>query len=115
MSFESNGRSLYGDRPEDAAEELTEAGADAVGINCSAGPELILPFIETMRKETDLPLIAKPNAGLPVTHDDGSVTYDMSPEDFVKHMKKLVEAGASIIGGCCGTTPEYIKKLSEII
>ena len=115
MSFESNGRSLYGDRPETAAEELTEEGADAVGINCSAGPELILPFVEAMRKETDLPLIAKPNAGLPVTHDDGSVTYDMSPEDFVLHMKKLVEAGASVIGGCCGTTPEYIRRLSEII
>lgn len=114
MSFESNGRSLYGDRPEDAAAQLTEEGADAVGINCSAGPELILPFVEAMRKETDLPLIAKPNAGLPVTHDDGSVTYDMSPEDFVIHMKKLVEAGASIIGGCCGTTPEYIRKLAEI-
>lgn len=114
MSFEPNGRSLYGDRPEDAAAELTEEGADAVGINCSAGPELILPFVEAMRKATDLPLIAKPNAGLPVTHSDGSVTYDMSPEDFVMHMKKLVEAGASIIGGCCGTTPQYIKKLTEI-
>jgi len=115
MSFETNGRSLYGDRPEDVAEELTEAGADAVGINCSIGPELILPFIETMRRATDLPLIAKPNAGLPVTHSDGSVTYDMSPEDFVLHMKKLVEAGVGVIGGCCGTTPEYIRKLSEIL
>ena len=68
-----------------------------------------------MRKETELPLIAKPNAGLPVTRDDGSVTYDMSPEDFVKHMKKLVEAGASIIGGCCGTTPEYIKSMGTVL
>lgn len=115
MSFETNGRSLYGDRPEDAAEELTEEGADAVGINCSIGPELILSFIESMRQATDLPLIAKPNAGLPVTHSDGSVTYDMLPEEFVVHMKKLVETGVGIIGGCCGTTPEYIRKLSEII
>ncbi len=115
MSFEPNGRSLYGDRPEDAARILTEAGADAVGINCSAGPEVILPFIEAMKKETTLPLIAKPNAGLPVTHSDGTVTYDMSADDFVLHMKKLLEAGVSIAGGCCGTTPEYIRKLAQII
>ena len=115
MSFEPNGRSLYGDRPEDAARILTEAGADAVGINCSAGPEVILPFIEAMKKETTLPLIAKPNAGLPVTHSDGTVTYDMSADDFVVHMKKLLEAGVSIAGGCCGTTPEYIRKLAQII
>ena len=115
MSFEPNGRSRYGDRPEDAARILTEAGADAVGINCSAGPEVILPFIEAMKKETTLPLIAKPNAGLPVTHSDGTVTYDMSADDFVLHMKKLLEAGVSIAGGCCGTTPEYIRKLAQII
>lgn len=115
MSFEANGRSLYGDRPQDAARELEQAGADAVGINCSAGPEVILPFIEAMKKETSLPVIAKPNAGLPVTHSDGSVTYDMSADEFAAHMRRLIEAGVTIIGGCCGTTPEYIRKLSEII
>ena len=113
MSFESNGRTLYGDLPEDAARVLTEAGADAVGINCSTGPDKILPLITAMRAATDLPLIAKPNAGLPNPQPDGSVTYDMMPEDFAVHMKKLVEAGASIIGGCCGTTPEYIEKLRD--
>ena len=115
MSFEANGRTLYGDRPEDAAQTLTEEGADAVGINCSAGPELILPFIEVMQKNTDLPLIAKPNAGLPQTASDGTVTYDMSADDFVLHMQKLIQAGASIVGGCCGTTPEYIRKLAEAV
>lgn len=114
MSFETNGRTLYGDRPEDAAGILTEEGADAVGINCSAGPELILPYLEAMRKATDLPLIAKPNAGLPKTASDGTVTYDMSVEEFVRHMRELIRAGASIVGGCCGTTPEYIRGLAAM-
>ena len=115
MSFEANGRTLYGDTPEDAAQVLTEEGADAVGINCSTGPDNVLPLIEAMRAATDLPIIAKPNAGLPQPQADGSVTYDMNAEDFAKHMKPLIIAGATIVGGCCGTTPEYIRKLVEVV
>ena len=115
LSFEANGRTLYGDLPENAAQVLTEEGADAVGINCSTGPDKVLPLIEAMRKATDLPLIAKPNAGLPTPQADGSVTYDMSEEDFAEHMKALVAAGACIVGGCCGTTPAYIEKLVQTV
>ncbi|MBQ9030573.1 MAG: homocysteine S-methyltransferase family protein [Parasporobacterium sp.] len=113
MSFEANGRSLYGDLPEDAARVLTEAGVNAVGINCSAGPVHVLPFVQAMKEVTDLPIIAKPNAGLPQTQPDGSVTYDMSEEEFAASMKKVVEAGAVIVGGCCGTTPAYIRRLAQ--
>ena len=86
-----------------------------MGINCSTGPDKVLPLIEAMRKATDLPLIAKPNAGLPTPQADGSVTYDMSEEDFAEHMKALVAAGACIVGGCCGTTPAYIEKLVQTV
>ena len=115
MSFEPNGKTLYGDTPEHAAAVLTEEGADAVGINCSAGPDMILPHIETMLRTTQLPVIAKPNAGLPVAGSDGSVTYEMTVEEFAAGMKTLVRAGARIVGGCCGTTPAYIRALAEIV
>ena len=114
MSFETNLRTLYGDTPESVAEVLTEAGADAIGSNCSSGPANMVPVIKAMKAVTDLPLIANPNAGLPQTGADGKVTYDLSPEGFAEQMKELIEAGAVIVGGCCGTTPEYIRCLRSI-
>lgn len=111
LSFDSNGRTLYGDKPCDCARALTEAGADAVGANCSTGPEHMLPIIEEMRAATDLPIIAKPNAGLPMPGPNGTTTYDLTDDSFALSMIPLIEAGASIIGGCCGTSPSYIEKL----
>ena len=111
LSFDSNGRTLYGNAPGDCAKMLTEAGADAVGANCSTGPEHMLPIIREMRDATDLPIIAKPNAGLPMPGPGGTTTYDLSDDMFALHMIPIIEAGASIIGGCCGTSPSYIEKL----
>lgn len=113
MTFEAPGRTLYGTSCETAAVVLENLGADAVGINCSEGPAGILPLIERMKKVTSLPLIAKPNAGKPQNTLDGSVVYDMEPEEFAKLTVKLYEAGATFLGGCCGTTPEYIRALAD--
>lgn len=115
MSFEENLRTLYGDTPEDAARVLTEEGADAVGANCSAGPDAMQQVIEKMVSVTDLPVIAKPNAGKPKPGPDGKVSYDLSPEDFAQGMTRLLKAGARIVGGCCGTTPDYIRELKKLI
>ena len=111
LSFESNGRTLYGDKPAVCAHVLTEAGADAVGANCSTGPEHMLPIIQEMRSATDLPILAKPNAGLPMPGPNGTTKYDLTDDMFAMTMISIIEAGASIIGGCCGTSPSYIEKL----
>ncbi len=113
LSFTESGNTLYGASAEAAAVVLESLGVDAVGLNCSAGPDKMVAVVERMRKVTPLPLIAKPNAGLPKIGADGQTVYDMNPEDFASHMKTLVDAGACIVGGCCGTTPEYIRMLSE--
>ena len=115
MTFESNGRTLYGDTPEKVARVLTEEGVDALGTNCSTGPENMKSIIEAMAAATDLPIIAKPNAGLPHQGADGKITYDLSPEEFAREMMPLIDAGARIVGGCCGTTPEHIRKLTEAV
>lgn len=111
MTFEENGYTLYGDTPEKAAKVLQEAGADAVGANCSTGPDKMLPVIEKMADAVSLPIIAKPNAGIPQPGPNGTVKYDMSADEFAVSMTRLIEAGACLVGGCCGTTPDYIQKL----
>lgn len=115
MTFEGNGRTLYGATPEDAAKALAAKGADAIGANCSTGPDKMLGVIEKLAAVSEVPVIAKPNAGLPVPLADGNVRYDVKPEEFVCEMKKIIEAGATIVGGCCGTTPEYIKALVSAV
>lgn len=111
MTFEADGRSLYGTDAATAAIVLESLGADAVGANCSTGPDKMADVIRTMASVTTVPIIAKPNAGLPSLDGDGNTVYDMSPEEFGIGMRSLVEAGASIVGGCCGTTPEHIRAL----
>lgn len=111
MTFSTNGRTFMGATPEDAAHELTEAGADAVGINCSLGPLEIVPLLKTMREHTTLPLIAQANAGLPHVNADGSTSYPFSVDEYAQGVDALIEAGATIIGGCCGTDPRYIAAL----
>ncbi len=112
MSFEKNGRTYTGCTAESAARTLTALGADAIGVNCSLGPDTLAPIIKTIAENTTLPVVAKPNAGLP---DPMTGEYSMGPEAFAAAMKSCVEAGASILGGCCGTGFEYIAALKKML
>lgn len=109
MTFEADGRTLYGTDAKTAAIVLESLGAAAVGANCSTGPDKMVPIIRDMAEVTTIPIIAKPNAGLPFLDENGQTAYDMKEDEFAQGVKLLVEAGASIIGGCCGTSPSYIK------
>lgn len=113
MTFEKDGRTLYGTDALTAAIALASLGADAVGANCSTGPAAMCDVIRTMAEAVQIPVIAKPNAGLPFVDGDGSTCYDMQAEEFAEEMRLLLDAGASILGGCCGTTPAYIKELRD--
>lgn len=111
LTVESDGSLFFGGNIYDAAELLEEMGADAVGINCSTGPDQLLSVVENIRKRISIPLIVKPNAGNPVIDATGNPVYSMGAEEFVCHIKCLIDAGANIVGGCCGTTPDYIAQL----
>ena len=113
LTFESDGRTLFGTDAKTAAIVLESLGAAAVGANCGAGPDTMGKIIADMASVTSIPIIAKPNAGLPVVAEDGSTIYDMACDVFVPEMEKLINAGATIIGGCCGTGIEYIKGLHD--
>lgn len=108
MSFEENGRTFTGTDIESMVLTLGGMGADALGINCSLGPIQILPMIEKMMSLTDIPVFAKPNAGLP---DPATGGYDINSDEFAKAMSGYFGAGVCAAGGCCGTTPEYIEKM----
>ena len=111
MSFEKNGRTFSGCTPESAAITISALGADAVGINCSLGPDEIYPIACRMAEYTDLPLVIKANAGLP---DPESGKYNITPDEFAKSLEKYASIGVRFVGGCCGTNPEYIKCVKEI-
>lgn len=113
MTFEADGRSLFGTDAQTAAIVLESLGADAVGANCSTGPEQMAEVIRQMAAVVHVPVIAKPNAGLPALDADGQTVYDMGPEEFGQDMGLLWEAGAGILGGCCGTTPRHIRAMTE--
>ncbi len=115
MTFESDGRCLFGTDAETAMVVLQSLGADAVGANCSTGPKEMAKVIAAMKKVAKVPVIAKPNAGLPKLDADGNTVYEMTPEAFGEQMKYVLEAGATIVGGCCGNTPEHIRKLAETV
>lgn len=108
MTFEKDGRTLFGTDAKTAAIVLSKLGVDAVGANCSTGPKQMACVISEMGSVTDIPIIAKPNAGIPYINENKETAYDNTPENFAKEMRLLIDAGASLIGGCCGTTPEYI-------
>lgn len=114
MSFEKVGKTMMGNSVEDAVKILEPMGIDAIGMNCSLGPELALPVIKEFTKYTELPLIFKPNAGLPVTDEDGALIHPYTPEMFVKEVAPALDF-VTYIGGCCGTDPGYIKALKEIM
>lgn len=114
LTFNEDGRTLFGTDPATASLVLTALGVDAVGVNCSTGPDKMVSVVQKMREYTGLPLIAKPNAGLPQL-EDGETVYNMGPEEFAENMMLLVREGADILGGCCGTTPEHIAKMTELL
>ncbi|MCR4741226.1 MAG: homocysteine S-methyltransferase family protein [Lachnospiraceae bacterium] len=115
LTFDETGRTLYGTDPKTAMGVLQSLGADAVGCNCSVGPDRLCSVIKEMAEIARVPIIAKPNAGLPVLNEDNSTSYDVTPEEFAKDMSDIVRAGASIIGGCCGTTPDHIRALLRAV
>lgn len=114
MAYESNGKTLMGTEPYIAAVVLSSLGADIVGVNCSFGPEHSLPILQKMQQAGEIYLAAKPNAGLPQVID-GKTVYDLSIEQFAAYGPKLVECGARIVGGCCGTTPDHIRALKQAL
>src|SRR6059058_1838723 len=114
MTIGDDGLTHYGTGPETFAQQLTEWGADVIGVNCSAGPAGVLEAVEKMVKVTDRPISGVPNAGLPRDVGDRKI-YLASPEYMASYARRMIEAGARLVGGCCGTTPEHIKKIRDYV
>ena len=115
MTVEADGSIFSGGNAIEASVSLEAAGADAVGINCSVGPDQLVSVVRSIKENVSIPVIAKPNAGMPTIDDKGQAVYSMNAEDFASYMKVLIESGASVVGGCCGTTPAFIKALHDSI
>ena len=114
LTYNEDGRTLFGTPPETAVVVLQSLGVDAIGVNCSTGPMEMVPLVEKMAEYSTVPLIAKPNAGLPELEGKKTV-YRMTPEEFAEAGVVLVKAGAAIVGGCCGTTKEHIRALADAV
>ncbi len=114
MTFGEDGRTFLGTSPQVSAEVLSSMGANAVGLNCSLGPAELVGAAKEMAARNRCPLMVQPNAGLPHV-EDGRTVFDVSAQDFARAMGEMVEAGASIIGGCCGTSPDYISELRALV
>ena len=112
MSFDESGRTFTGCTVASMARTLEGLGADAIGLNCSLGPDRLAPLLAELARNTRLPVAAKPNAGLP---DPATGLYDMGPEEFAAALAPCLEAGVTLFGGCCGTSPEYIRRLREAL
>lgn len=113
VTLEESGKTLTGTDPVTALLVAQNYGADAFGFNCSSGPDKMIPIIDAVLPYASVPLITKPNAGLP-KEENGKTVFSMKPAEFGKYVRYLVEHGANIIGGCCGTTPEYIKSIASL-
>lgn len=114
ITLEANGRTYTGGCLESIAATLERLGADAIGLNCSVGPKDLLPYAKQLLQLTSLPVIVQPNAGLP-QEQDGVTVFDTTPDEFADIMAELAKAGANILGGCCGTNYEYIRKLTKAV
>lgn len=111
LSYSEDGRTVTGTDPETAAVTLDALGADIIGVNCSLGPEQLLPVVRTLAASTNKPVSVQPNAGLP-QFVAGKTIFPMGPEDFARWVPDLIAAGATYLGGCCGTTPEHIRAIA---
>ena len=111
FSCEGDGRLYFGGSVIDAAVTLQEMGVDAVGVNCSVGPNQLMAIVKNLKENLSIPILVKPNAGIPQIDEHGQAHYNMDEEEFARCMKELKDAGASVLGGCCGTTPQYIEKM----
>jgi len=107
-------RTMWGESPADVLKTLLAAGADVVGMNCGRGPDRAVVIIREMRQVSDAPLAAYPNAGLPIMKD-GRVTYELGPDEMAREYPALLDAGCNIIGACCGSTPEHIRRIAEVV
>lgn len=107
-------RTMMGNTPEEVAEALTKAGATAIGANCGQGIATAINVCRRLATATDLPVWMKPNAGLPEL-SDGAIKYKTSPQQFASYVPGLVEAGASFVGGCCGSNPEFIREIDAVL
>jgi 5-methyltetrahydrofolate--homocysteine methyltransferase len=105
---------MWGERPAEVAQNLLEAGAHIVGMNCGRGPDRAITIIREMRGVTAAPLIAYPNAGLPII-SGGRTTYELGPEAMAKDYPALLDAGSNIVGGCCGSGPEHIRLIADVV
>lgn len=112
MAFDSGGRTMMGVSPAVAARELSDAGASGVGANCGVGPVDTLDVIRQMRSETSKLIVVQPNAGLPKIIDDRTI-YDSTPDDMALFAEQAAALGANVIGGCCGTTPDHIRRMAK--
>jgi len=107
-------RTMWGESPAEVAKNLLAAGADVIGMNCGRGPDRAIVIIREMRAVTDAPLVAYPNAGLPVTTGD-TVTYELGPEEMARDYPALLDAGCNIVGACCGSNPDHIRLIADVV
>lgn len=114
LTYNEDGRTLFGTTPEVAVVVLQSLGADVIGVNCSTGPAEMAPLVAKMAEYATIPILAKPNNGFPELID-GKTIYRTTPEEFAQAGVSLVEAGAAIVGGCCGTTPAHIRALAGLV
>lgn len=114
VTFQENGRMLMGADPLTVVAMLQDLGIDALGVNCSLGPRQMIPIVRELLKYSGLPVIVQPNAGLPEIVN-GATCFNVSAEDYADSMEQMIREGVSIVGGCCGTTPEYIEELANRI
>lgn len=114
-TVKDGGRTTMGNRAADCAAELRKAGADVVGINCGdLDPAEVAVVVESYRSAAELPVLVQPNAGKPRLNEQGETVYDMAPADFADWVAKCLDAGATLAGGCCGTTPEHIRAVAKM-
>lgn len=115
FSVASDGMLYFGGTVYEAARTLEALGASAVGVNCSSGPDQLVSVVRTLRETVAIPIVAKPNAGMPIIDDAGAAIYPMGAEAFGRSVAALVQAGATVVGGCCGTTPAHIAALHSAL
>ncbi|MBQ0126226.1 MAG: homocysteine S-methyltransferase family protein, partial [Clostridiales bacterium] len=115
MTFEPVGKTMMGQSVDDVIAGMSEFSPDAIGLNCSLGPETALPIIEQFKEKTNIPLIFKPNAGKPKPPVGGVSQSDFDAETFAKDVMEAARRGVKYVGGCCGSDPTYIRKLKELL